>query len=217
MKPSVLMIGIVTAALGAAAAVACGSETGVAGIPDSGDAAAESSVPPGSSSGSSGSPDGSADSGSSRPADDAGVTADGGVDPPDAGPGGNTTSIACGSTTCIIPAESCCVSEVAGGGNNAYTCVLGSTCPTPPGGGDTAALKCSGAANCIAGTVCCVRDDNGNAASECKTSCGNGEAQLCDPRAADAGCPQADPCSNNNIGDWGQLPDSYGTCGGQGT
>lgn len=97
------------------------------------------------------------------------------------------------------------MSEVSGPGGNAYACVAAATCPRPPGGGDTAALKCSGAANCAAGTVCCVRDQNGNAASECKPTCGNNEAQLCDPTAANTGCPSADPCSSNNIGDWGKL------------
>lgn len=152
-----------------------------------------------------------------RPPDKTGVTADGGIDPPNAGPGGDTATIACGATTCPIPAETCCVSEVGGSGNNAFACVASATCPTVPSGGETAALKCTGAANCGPGTVCCIRYNEPRAASECKASCGKNEAQLCDPKAADGGgCPAADPCSNDNIGDWGKLPDGFATCGGKG-
>jgi hypothetical protein len=60
-----------------------------------------------------------------------------------------------------------------------------------------------------------VRTTNNGAGSECKASCTNNEAQLCDPQAATTGCPAQDPCSNKNISDWG-LPSSYATCGGQG-
>ncbi len=138
------------------------------------------------------------------------------MDPPDAGPGGDIANIACGTTTCPIPAETCCVSELANGGDRSFACVAGATCPNPGGGGDVAALKCSSSANCAAGTVCCVSEKDGRAASECKATCGNGEAQLCDRNAPDGGgCPSSDPCSNDNIGDWGNLPRSYATCGGQ--
>jgi hypothetical protein len=36
---------------------------------------------------------------------------------------------------------------------------------------------------------------------------------MCNPRAADPGCPTNAPCSANNIGDW-LLPNTYATCGG---
>jgi hypothetical protein len=209
MSVLVLGMGIGAAASAGATLVACGSEssgtdlTGSDASPDSGSSSGGSS--------------GVGSSGGPRPADDAGVTADGGIDPPNAGPGGDTKSIPCGAATCPIPAETCCVSEIANNGDNGYACVAGATCPSPPGGGETASLKCSGAANCAAGTVCCIRWSDPQATSECKTSCANDEAQLCDPKAGDAGgCPPAQPCSNNDIGDWGKLPDSYGTCGGQG-
>ena len=140
--------------------------------------------------------------------------ADGGVDPPDAGPGGTTTVINCGSTTCSIPAQTCCVDNLA---NNmtAYGCAA--TCAGLDAGAgiDTAALKCSAQANCAAGTVCCVRQvGNNGAASECKATGGGNEAQLCDVNAAVPGCTGS-TCSNNNIGDW-NLPDTYATCGGKG-
>jgi hypothetical protein len=140
---------------------------------------------------------------------------DGRAATPDAGPGGDTTQIACGAATCSIPADSCCVSEL-GNRQTSYDCVTTATCPRPSGGGSTAALKCSGQANCSSGTVCCVQENNGNAASTCKSSCGSGEAQLCDPAVAGGGgCPSAARCSNKNIGDWGNLPNSYATCGGR--
>lgn len=225
LKKNLLWVGVVVGTSAAGLIVACGSESGPGVDNVAPDASSEASSS--GSSGSSGS-DGStgADGSSGNPGidagrtpDDAGVTADGGIDPPEAGPGGNTTSIACGATSCPIPGETCCVSELATGGDNGFACVVGATCPAPAGGGDTAALKCSSQANCAAGTVCCVRivANGDNAASECKTSCTGDEAQLCDPKAADAGgCPAAQPCSNDNIDDWGKLPDGFATCGGKG-
>ena len=205
-------VGVITTATGAAVTMlACGSdEAGTDITAAASDASSDGASSSSSSSGSSGS------SGGPRPANEAGVTADGGIDPPNAGPGGDTKSITCGTATCPIPAETCCVSE-SNVGDNSYACVVGATCPQPPGGGDTAALKCSAASNCAPGTVCCVREDNGNAASECKPACGQNEAQLCDLKAGDAGgCPPADPCSNDNIDEWGKLPESYATCAGKG-
>jgi hypothetical protein len=207
LKRDFLWVSAVVAIGGAGAVVACGSEA-VGSDLTAPDASSEAS-----SSGS------STTSGGGRTPDDAGVTADGGIDPPEAGAGGNTTTIACGATTCPIPAETCCVSELQAGGNNSFACVVGTTCPAPPGGGDTAALKCSGQANCATGTVCCIRivADGDDAASECKASCTGDEAQLCDLKAGDAGgCPAAAPCSNSNIDDWGQLPRGFATCGGRG-
>jgi len=141
---------------------------------------------------------------------------DGGIDPPDAGPGGTTTVIKCGSTTCAIPAQSCCVDQLP---NNmtAYGCAA--SCPGlgggGGGGGDTTALKCSGQANCAAGTVCCVRQVNNGATSECKASCTGNQAQLCDPLAAVSGCT-GQVCSNGiDFSDW-SLPPTYATCGGKG-
>ncbi len=80
--------------------------------------------------------------------------------------------------------------------------------------GDMAGIKCSGAANCGAGTVCCISQ---NGASACAASCSRNGAQLCDPAvaAAASGCGDAGACSSMNIGDWG-LPDTFGTCGGVG-
>ena len=145
---------------------------------------------------------------------------DGGVNPPDAGPGGTTTILNCGATTCAIPAQACCV-DLLGGGMTAFSCAT--TCAGLDAGAggnnnDTAALKCSGQANCAAGTVCCVRQVGNNAAaSECKATCGGNEAQLCDVAAVPTGCAagQGNACSNNNIGDWA-LPQSFATCGGMG-
>lgn len=166
-----------------------------------------------SSGASSGGTDGGDGGGSSS-----GGNPDGGIDPPDAAPGGDTTKLACGATTCALPAQQCCVGEVAGPGDLSYGCLTASDggCPQPAGGGDVTTLKCSGSANCPANTVCCVSQVNNGAASECKASCGNNEARLCDPSKPNAdGCPNAEQCLNDAAKDWG-LPDSYGTCDGQG-
>ena len=216
MRRDLLLVGAVLTNA-AAAIVACGSESGAGADLTNPDASSEAASSGGDgASGSSGSSGSSGTSGGPRPADDAGVTADGGVDPPDAGPGGDTTRIACGATSCPIPAETCCVSELNTGGDTSFSCVAGATCPPVPGGGDTAALKCSSGANCPSGTVCCIRVVAGDhAASECKAACGSDEARLCDLKAGDAGCTPAEPCSNSNIDDWGKLPETYATCGGK--
>lgn len=164
---------------------------------------------------------GGTDAASAQDASDAGTTTtqeagggDGGINPPDAGPGGSTTIINCGSTTCAIPAQTCCVDRL-GGGMTAYGCAT--TCAGIDAGADTTALKCSGQANCAAGTVCCVQQVGGGngAASQCQASCGPNQAQLCAPTATVSGCDAGVICSNNNIGDW-SLPPTYATCGGKG-
>lgn len=150
---------------------------------------------------------------------DGSFVADGGADPDGAGPGGNTTTISCGSTTCNIPGESCCVYTPNNPPPNfVYACVAGIGCPTPDGGvAEKTALKCSSQANCPVGTVCCVHQQQNTTFSDCQATCqGNNTAQLCDKNAPDGGgCPQNQPCSSNNIGDW-NLPSSYATCGGKG-
>jgi hypothetical protein len=184
---------------------------------------AASTLPPASPDGSISANDGSAaNDASTTPGPNGSVVADGGVDPPDAGPGGDTSQLTCGTASCAIPAQTCCIAPVPGDPNRSYSCVVGSTCPRPDGGGgrgdgEIVALKCSSGANCGAGTVCCVTQSNGVTSSECKATCGQDEAQLCDQKAADAGtgCPQNAPCSHDNIGDWG-LPRTYATCGGKG-
>jgi hypothetical protein len=150
-------------------------------------------------------------------ASDGGATgSDGGVNPPGAGPGGSTSQLTCGSTSCAIPAETCCV--VSSGSNTSYGCVSGTSCPAPDAGagGDSIALKCSGAANCSPGTVCCVSKQGAVATSACEVTCtASYQAQLCDLNAPSTGCPTSAACSSKNVGDWG-LPSTYATCGGMG-
>ena len=162
----------------------------------------------------------STDGGSDGSSGSSGATGgDGGVNPSNAGPGGSATAQSCGSTSCAIPAEVCCISN--NGGTRSFGCSPASTgCATNGGGGGggdnaTSALACSAAANCAAGTVCCVQRSQAGATSACKASCADGEAQLCDPSAAVSGCAPGTTCSSNNIGEWG-LPRTYATCGGKG-
>lgn len=225
---SLLAYAAVTIGCGLAVWAGCGSDESTA-TPGDGDGGASSSG--GSSSGttsssgaassSGGSSSGGTNDGGDGGGSSSGGGGDGGVNPPDAGPGGDTTKLTCGATTCALPAQQCCVADLPGQNNIGYGCAAASDagCPRPDGGGggggDVTSLKCSGAANCPANTKCCVRSTNGGASSECKADCGNNEAQLCDPNATTTGCPQQDPCSNDNIGDWG-LPNTYATCGGQG-
>lgn len=229
-RNSLLAYAAVVITSGLAVWAGCGSDESTA-TPGDGDGGASSSggssgatSSSGAASSSGGSSSGGTNDGGDGGGSSSGGSADGGIDPPDAGPGGDTTKLTCGSASCALPAQQCCIADLPGQGNRSYGCAPtagDAGCPPPDGGGggggiDVTSLKCSGAANCPANTKCCVRQTNGGAASECKADCNGNEAQLCDPNAATDGCPQQDPCSNDNIGDWG-LSNAYGTCGGQGT
>ena len=137
----------------------------------------------------------------------------------DSGPGGDTSSIACGSTSCSLASSFCCVYT----NNNpppefVFGCATGTGCPARAGAQDPAALACSSAANCPANTVCCLKDTQGKTSSECVTTCASSNnvkaAQLCDRTAPQTGCPASAPCSANNINDW-KLPNGFATCGGK--
>lgn len=201
------------------ALVGCGGSTSVDLTPDGGAGGDDGSAAANDASLTDSSP---ADAASTFDANGPPVfTSDGGA-PLDAGPGGNTTSIACGSTTCALPAQTCCVYPFANPPPDfSYSCATGAGCPDAGGGGgggggNVTALKCSGAANCPASTVCCVSQTNAGTSSDCQTACTKNQAQLCDPAAMPSGCAgDAGACSNANIGDWG-LPGSFGTCGGKG-
>lgn len=152
-----------------------------------------------------------------------GQVLDGGTNPTDAGPGGNTTALPCGAVSaCPINGARCCVypTSADGGTSISYACIGASTCPDGVDGGQTATvLGCTGSANCAAAQVCCVKTNDDNeglqsATSVCKASCSNNEAQLCDPAAAAPGCvADAGACSSTSILLW-NLPATFGTCGG---
>jgi hypothetical protein len=135
---------------------------------------------------------------------------------PEAGPGGSTSSVVCGSTTCAIPSDMCCVFQPAAPPPDfTYACGGGAACPPGVGGNGTTSLKCSSAANCPSNTVCCAHPVGNDVASSCQATCTGTDAQLCDPRAASSGCVgDAGTCSSMNIGDW-NLPATFGTCGGK--
>lgn len=148
------------------------------------------------------------------PGSDAGTDASNGTVPSvDGSTGGDPQLLACGSVSCSVPAQSCCVSDPP-----SYACISGPSCPVNDAGVSATALRCSGAANCAPNTVCCVYETpTKQVASDCKPACGGGEAQLCNPTAANSGCaPDAGACSSANVSDWG-LPSTYATCGGVGS
>jgi hypothetical protein len=228
LRPRLIALTVTTAGLAVAAWVGCGgsgdatvdvmtapdggNDTGLSAT-DGGSGDAGGSSDAGGSAADGASADGAA--GDGAPATGDGGASDGGVNPADAGPGGTATTLTCGTTTCAIPAQTCCVQSL-GGGVRAYACSAADAgCAPGGGGGDTTALKCSGQANCAPGLVCCVSQTNAGAASDCKPTCTQNEAQLCDKSAPDAGCPSSQGCSSANITDWG-LPLTYATCGGKG-
>lgn len=212
-------LGLLVVAFSVAAWVGCGGSSGTIADILEGDAGIDGDANGGGNRGSNDAASGTDSSAaldSSSAGGDAGITSnggDGGISPADAGPGGNTATINCGTTTCSIPSQTCCVAS-SGGGALAYSCSAADAGCAAPAGGDSIALTCSSGANCALGTVCCVRQTTTGAASVCKPACEQNEAQLCDPKASDAGCVNQ-TCSNNNISDWG-LPSSYATCGGKG-
>ncbi len=177
----------------------CGGATNTDLVATTSDAGSEAAAQGGGSSGgTSGGPGGS----------------NGGINPPGAAPGGDATHLPCGTATCAVPADSCCVADL-GNGNLAYSCIArGSACGGDAGKNATA-LGCSAAANCSAGSVCCVNDKNGQTSSSCQPACAKGEAQLCDLKATPSGCAPSVACSSQNISDWG-LSVAYATCGGVG-
>ena len=122
---------------------------------------------------------------------------------------GNPTTIPCGNSTCTLPGQTCCVQNQ--GQTPTFTCINGTTCPNNQTG-----LHCQNTASCAPGLVCCVAQQGQVTTSNCKATCAQNEAQLCDPKASNPGCvPANQQCSSTNIVDWG-LPNTFATCGGKG-
>lgn len=152
------------------------------------------------------------------------VVEDGGTLGVDAstGPGGSAKTLPCGTANCRVPAESCCLTDNANG-TFTFFCAAGPTCPLAAAGSNApVALGCSSAVNCSAPSVCCITQQSENtgasgqdhATSACKAACDSQEAQLCDPKATNTGCPQTAACSASAVQAW-ELPPSFGTCGGK--
>ncbi len=192
-----------------------------------------------------GSPEGAASSdGSTSNGDDGSSATDGSnggetdAGAGDGRPGGDQKSLPCGTMTCALPAQVCCLFGRGGGASTKVECAA-DNCSTlfddggfdagplnGDGGVNLTQLKCTGQANCAVGSICCVHPVSAGAndvlVSECLVgaTCANAgkSAQLCDPRVAVTGCPasgQLSMCSSTNIGDWGLAP-PFATCGGIG-
>ena len=178
----------------AATLLACGDDTAPS------DGGIDGSVADGSGG------DGSADvTASDASGSDGGPTDSGGeVAASDAG---GASSIACGNSTCALPAQSCCYNP----NNNKFSCTGdGGTCAT----GDVA-IRCASAVDCSSGQVCCLNASVDPATATCAATCtGQDHALLCDPNgtAQANACGDAGACGNGNIDTWG-LSTKYGTCG----
>jgi hypothetical protein len=62
--------------------------------------------------------------------------------------------------------------------------------------------------------ACCLsQQTNSSGVAECMAACGGGDAQLCDPNAADPGCQNGQQCQPPN-GGVPLLPDGVWVCGG---
>lgn len=156
-------------------------------------------------------------------ATDAQLNADSGNTVTDAGPGGDGAVLSCGTAQCQLPAETCCIyADLSPPPPFYVACSNGASCPLLVDAGFDAAppvaLQCESQANCQGALACCITstNDGGSISAHCANSCNGGQsnALLCDPTAADAGCPADAGCSTVNIGTW-RLPAGFGTCGGK--
>ena len=188
-------------------------------LPDT--SSSDTSVPD-TSTGDSGKDGGGTDGASDAPVDSQ-LNPDTGNTLGDAGPGGDGAVLSCGSAQCALPAETCCIYEDLNPPPPFYVaCANGAACPLLLDAGFDAsppvALQCESQANCQGALTCCITStmDGGSISAHCSNSCNGGEsnALLCDPTAADAGCPADAGCSTSNIGTW-RLPAGFGTCGGK--
>jgi hypothetical protein len=149
----------------------------------------------------------------------------------DAGPGGDGAVVSCGSASCNLPNETCCVYDEPSA-SFLVSCSNGATCPNiavdAGDGGDAAALvgialQCEVSENCPVDHICCLtKYPNGTVSSHCEAQCAGGtlSVQMCSVTASDAGCEVPDggdaglaTCSTDNIQTWG-LPNGFATCGG---
>jgi hypothetical protein len=121
---------------------------------------------------------------------------------------GGGTALTCGTLTCTVPGQTCCVTQSGGQPPFTFACENGSTCSNP----NAVALQCTSTADCPATEVCCFQQQQGGGSSQCVAQCGGGGTQLCDPHAPNnGGCPQGQQCNTQG---GGGLPGSVGTCGG---
>jgi hypothetical protein len=127
-------------------------------------------------------------------------------------PGGDTTSLPCGTMTCPIPSESCCAyrSSTQPG---LYTGLCATTCAPPSGTTDrVSVLKCSSAANCpsTAPRCCYHQASNGATETTCQTQCGSGstDVMLCDPNQPNS-CGLQRFCQHFT---GNSMPPSWGYC-----
>ena len=141
---------------------------------------------------------------------------DGGINPPDAGPGGTTTVINCGSTSCAIPAQTCCVDRLGGQHDRVR---LRHDVPRPRRRRrrrrrhDRPQVQRPGQ---LRGRHGVLRPPGGQQRRGLRVQ-GHVHRQRSPalrPRRGRTGCTGT-TCSNNNIGDW-NLPQTYATCGGKG-
>jgi len=171
---------------------------------------------------------GGSDSGRDTGAFDSGLDSSLAVDAgnfQDASPGGDAAVLNCGSESCSLPSQTCCLYDQ--GGDFSGGCANGAGgCPAEADGGDAGlvSLGCEVTANCPgSGQICCITHDTNNGTTKsacmleatCATVTSQHRAELCDPSTADAGCglTHPGPCSSTNVGSW-DLPSGFGTCGG---
>jgi len=176
--------------VGIALAAGCGGSTsgnssGDDGGGSSGGDASASSSGSGGGSGSSSSSGGSS-GGSGSGSSSGSSSGSGGGDAGGAGP------VPCGMTTCSPP-QICCT---AGSRDDAGVHVTQSC--TDPSSCQGAAVGCT-ADTCTGGDVCCGSlGSAGGASTQCESSCGMGQGQLCDPM--NPNCPMGEDCRSFGMG-----------------
>ena len=129
------------------------------------------------------------------------------------GGGGSPASnaIRCGTASCNLATEECCIDTNAGPGGSGPS--GGSSC-TPKGKCTGVALACTAAANCSNGQVCCASADPRTPVASCQPSCdGGGTSTSGGPGGP--GDPGNDPGDGPNEGpggDQGGFGDTVQLC-----
>ena len=146
-----------------------------------------------------------------NPSDSGGGDVTPGTDASTDGPTSDgAATVMCGTGTCPLPAESCCVG---GGGTPTYTCTGGDAGTCQQG---EQAMQCYSNDDCPSNKVCCLDVTNDPGSAACATTCGGGNRVIiCDPKltASQNRCGDASACATNNDNSWQLNNKVSGTCG----
>lgn len=133
----------------------------------------------------------------SNPPNDGSVT-----DAPVTGDGGTTPgTVQCGTNTCNVPAQVCCVRFQLDGGADGGAGVT-RNCTAPNACQNGATTECDEKADCPGSEVCCLQLGSGSITGKCQQGCGIQGIQLCKTTTEctnDGGVCTSYTCPGNNV------------------